>query len=575
MTTPGRADLRELALAADAAGNRVSRPWQIGHELAKDLTIDGRSMNSAEVAVVQGLEWALDWSEAGYGEFRAWWLDENSPLGDVNEEWPEVWAAITDLGAHPTVIAHLSDMLWMARHGTSHLHARRAVDAYIACSAVLDEPHDRSRALMRAHALSGSVNDHERLCAVEARMIQVAEIAVGNGDLAVALPLFDHLVSARQRTSKTDASLAELLNRAWSAAARTDQLERLAKLLLRRTNDPVARQAISSRVLEAFLSKAEHEEGFGRLVALRDAVRVAEELGHPARDEILHQLETLDTESAFTPIRTDHVLSREMVFGFCSEIVGNDSLDNALRRFATQLTITPESVEQVRESTQLGIRHTVTSVRIGEANSIVTSTETTSPDGDPLAAALERDVLQTIGYQAQMTAFLFLVPALHQILDSYQPWTVADLRTPIETGPADAVVADALARALEHFHNRRYDEAAHVALPRVERLIRHIARSCGVVTTKRPTKRVGGIRGLGEILADLRGDGDQIILPEPVLTAAELTLVDPDSLNLRNNLLHGISDNVRAGDAALILQLGLALALGIQLRLDEPSPATS
>lgn len=73
------------------------------------------------------------------------------------------------------------------------------------------------------------------------------------------------------------------------------------------------------------------------------------------------------------------------------------------------------------------------------------------------------------------------------------------------------------------------------------------------------------MRGLGEILVDLRGDGTLPILPEPLITATELTLVDPDSLNLRNGYLHGITDPATVGDAALVLQLGLALLLTIRL----------
>jgi hypothetical protein len=40
-------------------------------------------------------------------------------------------------------------------------------------------------------------------------------------------------------------------------------------------------------------------------------------------------------------------------------------------------------------------------------------------------------------------------------------------------------------------------------------------------------------------------------------------------LNLRNEFLHGISDEARASEAALILQLGLALSLTIRLGPDD------
>lgn len=563
--------LRQLARAADAVAAACDRPWRIGHELAKVLTADGRSMTPEDVAVVQGLERALDWSHEPSEPFRPWWLDDQTALADTHEDWPDVWAGVVDHAEHPTVVAHLSDLLWVAKHGTPHLYARRAIDAYLQASSVPHEPHDQARMLMRAFDLASSINDAELSRAAEITICTSTDDAITRDDLGVAVALLEHLIGGRVSVEGTDA-VGPLLRRVWVAATRSDVIERVAKLLLRGTDEPTVRAEIATRVVETYRSGARAADGFGHLVALREALRVAEELGHPAHDEILHEIETFDSENAFNPIRSEHVVSRGMVSDFCAQVVGSDALERALTRFSLQLTITPVAVEQIRDNTVVGIRHLVASVRIGEANSVVTSTETADADEDQLAIAIERDVMQTAGYQAQMTSFLFLVPSLHQALESYQPWTVADLRSWLDDGPADGVVADALARSLEHFHNRRYDEAGHVALPRVERLIRHIARSCGVSTTKRPTKRVGGVRGLGEILNDLRGDDETgPILPEPVLTAAELTLVDPDSINLRNNVLHGISDEVRAGDAALILQLGLALALTIRLATEDPA----
>lgn len=565
---------RDLAQRMDAIAGRV-RPWLVGHELANELTAEGRSMTSDEVGVVQALERALDWNKEGdRREFRAWWMDEGTSFDEIGPDWPASWAAVAEAATHPTVVAHLSDLLWTVRHGTAYLHAKRAVDAYLSSADALNEPHDACRALIRAHELASAIRDGERVAAVEEGLCDAAESELTGTDIGVAVTLLDHLCDHRLGDVAATRSV-ELLERAWRTASRSDHLERLAKLMLRRSDDERERLEVAGRVVDAHRDRSRQEEGFGRLMALREALRVAEELGHPAHDEILHEIETLDSESAFKAVRTEQVVSRHHVADFCGRVVGSDSLEKALTRFAHQLVVTPKLVQHVRENTPVSIRHVVTSVRIGEANSVVTSTETTSADEDPVAAAVERDVLQTVGHQAQVRAFLFLVPALHQTLVSYGPWTIADLRAIIEIGPADdPVVADALARSLDHFHHGRYDEAVHVALPRVERFIRHIARSCGVATTRRPTKRVGGVRGLGEILVDLRTDGDTPILPEPLITAAELTLVDPDSLNLRNEFLHGISDSATPVEAALVLQLGLALALTIGLGTHEPTGMT-
>jgi len=560
--------LRELARAADAAASRC-RPWQVGHELAKDLTANARSMTAEEVAVVQALEWQLDRAEGGAGHtFRAWRLDEDTALGEVHHTWPEVWELVVSAATHPTVVAHLSDLLWSARHGPSHVHARRSVDAYLDAAEIVEEGHDRARFIIRAVELAGAIGDSERLSRATQVGCDHIEAALSAGDHSLVVSLLEHLVTRRRPDDA--ARPVELLQVAWQAVARSDHVERLGKLLLSRSTSESQRRQVAERIVAEFRRRAEREEGFSRLLALREALRVTEELGHPSHGDILHEIETLDPDSAYTALRTEHVLSRQDVAAFCAAVVGNDSLEHGLSRFALHLPISPQSVERLRKATPIGLRHVVTNYRIGEANSVVTSSETGDPNQDRIAAALERDVLQQAGHQALLTAFLFLVPALHQTLRSYEPWDLADLKEILERGPADPVVADAMARSLQHFSDGRYDEALHVALPRVERLIRHIARSCGVATTKRPTKRVGGIRGLGEILADLRGDGSPI-LPEPLLTAAELILTHPDSLNLRNEFLHGISNEARPAEAALVIQLGMCLSLCIRVQPPRPT----
>lgn len=317
------------------------------------------------------------------------------------------------------------------RHGTPHRHARRAIEAYLASAALLDEPHDQSRSLVRAHELAVAVNDRELVAAAEVHLFAATDGVINAGDLGVALALLDHLLGRRLR-AEARTTAAGLLDRAWRVASRTDHVERVGKLLLQTTDDESERLIVMDRVVAAFRERAERDEGFGRLIALREALRVAEELGHRSHGEILHEIETMDSESAFTAIRTEQVLSRQDVAAVCAQIVGGDSLENALRRFACQLPITPTSVQRMRDNTPISIRHVVTNVRIGEANSVATSTETTDPDEDPILAAVERDVLQRVGYQAQVSAFLFLVPALHQTLASYEPWTVDDVRALIE-----------------------------------------------------------------------------------------------------------------------------------------------
>ncbi|HEU5085767.1 MAG TPA: hypothetical protein VFU14_20665, partial [Acidimicrobiales bacterium] len=236
MATAGAPDLlAELAQRVDAIAGRV-RPWQIGHELAKELTSDG-PMTAQEVAVVQALERTLDWdTEESSRDFRVWWLDEETALAEIDPEWPVAWAAVAEAAAHPSVVAHLSDLLWSVRHGTAHLHARRAVDAYLDAADLLRESHDRCRSLIRAHELARAVNDVDRLTVSETRICDAAATELAEVNLGIALVLLEDLCTHRISDAASD-KVDRLLELAWQAASRADHVERLAKLILRRLHD--------------------------------------------------------------------------------------------------------------------------------------------------------------------------------------------------------------------------------------------------------------------------------------------------------------------------------------------------
>ncbi len=563
-----------LAAAVDQIALGSDWLWAIGQEAAREWTID-RSMTSEEVALVRGLQMSEDQRAGRPTPFHAWWLDSDVGDAGYHPDWPLVWAAVVEHVTHPVVAAHLADLLWVDRFGEKpHLHARSAISSYLAPWPSEWQAFERTRGLMRAFDLAHDLNDPTLSIATQRSLLDEAGTALDEidrdpsraqdegRDMRAVVRLLEHCGDT-PFAEEGEAKFDELARRAWLATNDPEDLERISKLLLPRTTDEAEREAIVAGVIDAYCTLVPADDPFRRLMFMREALRVAEERGHPSHALILHEIETLDMDDAYAVVRTESTFSRTMVSDFCVQIVGADSLEAALTRFATQLTLTPERVMAVRDATEVSVRHLVTSHRIGEANSVVTSTETTNHD---IQDSVERDVLRQVGHDARIHSFTFLVPALHQLLESYGPWDIADLQVILQRNAADATVTNALARGLEHFHNRRYDDAAHVTLPGGERLIRHLARACGVATTKRPTKKVGGIRGLGEILADVRGDGTRPpLLPEPLLTSAELTLVDADSLNLRNDTAHGITEIVEAPDAALILQLGLALALTVDL----------
>jgi hypothetical protein len=406
------------------------------------------------------------------------------------------------------------------------------------------------------------LNDRDLADVVERDFVEVISGAIAADEIHDAIVLLGGLC-AKRRGPPADGAITTLLDEVWVAAHEPRHVEMIARLRIARAGGADVSEEID-RTVQAYRQAAASAEGLQQFVALRAALRIAEELGHPDHQSIVHEIETLDVHASMTPIRVEQTIGRDVIAAFCLEIVGDDSLLQGLRRFGSHMWLSPSAVQKATESpTRSGLLSSVPGFRLGEANSILTSS-THHPGGasEDAQHALRRDAVHEASRAAQIGAFIVLVPALHELLDAYHPSDEAGLEAALSAGCGDAVSGDAFARGLEHFRNRRYDEAAHVVVPRIERVVRLLARSAGVATTKRPTARVGGVRSLGEILSDLKELPDQSVLPEPLVTAAELTLVDPDGLNLRNDVSHGVTDEVRAVDAVHVLQLAVAISIG-------------
>ena len=118
--------------------------------------------------------------------------------------------------------------------------------------------------------------------------------------------------------------------------------------------------------------------------------------------------------------------------------------------------------------------------------------------------------------------------------------------------------ADAFARALAHYWERRFDEAIHVALPRIEAVLRRmLVATGGIAYTEPHGGHSGHYKTLGTILSELRGR-----LPdEGWRRSMMVVLAEPAGLNLRNRYLHGLIVNVEQLHAALVLQVAAYLRL--------------
>ena len=123
-------------------------------------------------------------------------------------------------------------------------------------------------------------------------------------------------------------------------------------------------------------------------------------------------------------------------------------------------------------------------------------------------------------------------------------------------GMIDSMEAEAFARAFGYYWAEDFDAVAHVAIPRIETVLRGLAEKAGIVIWFPPQgDECGGLKGLKPILNDLR-----VLIGEANEGMLSYLLVDNHAMNLRDNYAHGVPSEDPRADAALVLWIVLWLA---------------
>lgn len=126
-----------------------------------------------------------------------------------------------------------------------------------------------------------------------------------------------------------------------------------------------------------------------------------------------------------------------------------------------------------------------------------------------------------------------------------------------------------VAAGIKAFFRKDFDTSAHVLLPRLEFALRErSSRFNSVINPTNGTSR-GGETTLKPVLESLKG-----LIGEDWRRCFLNTLVHEHGLNLRNEILHGLTPEVRARDAAIICHLTLAAVLSDDLADDTAAAVT-
>ena len=444
-------------------------------------------------------------------------------------------------------LSRLHDLLWERRHGIAHLHARAAIDAYLALTDGEWSGMYRALAAIRALELATAINDADRIAAATDTCIQLIErdIAEPERTPGVSLHLLDRLVALpkTRRPEVADRLLEAAAERYGDDPWIAQSVDQLRATLA----GADGRQEIARQQVERWRAEADRATGVLRYAHRQHALQLAldnglSDLAADIRADIQSMtVDELDLKAVTTEISVDAAKLEEII----NAIVGDDRWPDALTRFGAQgpptgvLKHNETAVDEARQAfpLQASLPHQL----IGAHGSLVFGTA----DED------ERRRLDLVRQEGLGIAVFSALAArvLAAVARRYGVPPDSELAAYLAETWIDPELAARLAAGVGYYWRGEFDASAHLLAPRIEATVRQLCVELGIPVIKQPIAEApGGVYSLGLLLDELRGRAD-----ESWRRYLAHLLSDPLGLNLRNTIGHGLVGMVDQGRCALLV----------------------
>jgi hypothetical protein len=489
-------------------------------------------------------------------------------LAEVPEGTTEVWAEAYEAVSEPRLRARLGDLLWEARvEPRPDLKARSAVEALVELSETEDwEPMESTDGLVRALELSQGLSDQQLAQQVIVRMGSLIreEMAVEEQRPGIPFTLLRALVDLPGSMRPED--LGELIGLCEERYGQdTFQLDTAIDLRTQLV-PPDERRELRQRQVQIWRKRAADADGILRLSFLRNALDLARTHGFAAEaEEMRVELAQIAEEDlGLKTISSEIQVSNEEIERYVRSFVYPEDWRKSLQRFALHGPPGGEP-EKLDEDVSKQMQDHPFQFLITK---MVLDPDTGIPIFEAFDEASHRRAARA---QQRMFAMrlwgMFAMQILQRIESECGRPGHEELTEFFSTELIDASNAERIAEALELWWDHKVDQSAHILAPRLEAVIREMARLVGLPIVREPVaNRPGRVRGLGEILDGLKGH-----LATPGWHAYFTSLLaDPLGLNLRNVIAHGLRSEIGVDDAALMIHVACHLAMLAQSKGPDP-----
>jgi hypothetical protein len=331
------------------------------------------------------------------------------------------------------------------------------------------------------------------------------------------------------------------------------------------TTDTDKKAALRRRHLDVVVAEARAADGLRKVTFLQRAGDLARRYGFGAEaDTLLRELQDLPKEDLGFVSHTEEIeIPHKEIERIIDSVVGSKVGDivEALQRFGSveapggsNADIEAVVIQQERDHPIANLfGHQIFGSDASAPQFIANTPESKR------RAACGRHRTMTANFYGQVLLGPMLVKAVknhgrpdHEVLVEH-----------FTTDICEAHRAERVAHALELFWDGDYDSSAHVLVPRLEAVLRDLARALGItVVTPAAEGTFTGLITLGTVLRKLR----ELEVDVEWFDYLEALLCEPLAKNLRNDIAHGLIPRVGGVDAALLIHAACHLAL---VRLTE------
>lgn len=563
-----------VAAAAELAVEGLLTLCQASERLVEEV----RGLDPAEYDVehLDALRAAVCFERNADGTFRGGYAGApTAPWPRVLTEVPAqvlpVWAAYADHASHSWLRAHLHHLLQRAGAQPAYRHAREAISAYretvpvfLAADDHLRGPLGAVRALTYGLDLAVGMNQRDLRDEVEREILALVDTLLAAEPVPFGLVL--ELTEALQARRSQSQAVRELIEKSIAACSEPFLMCRFLQLLRELDPDPAACKAVDARIVAAMLEHADRSPHATRVVLLADAATLARDRGlTDLHRQILLAMQQVKTLGMVRMARAAISFTEQDRAEAVAVVDQADDFADALWRIVGDQP--PAGTQEEARDAAIEI------LSRGMFGPLIARGAVNSAGPVPVAPASD-DAVANLQADYQLMQLrengLALVEQLKRVHERFQPSAeelVDVFAHPLLVSPSKV---EMLIHAFQYFWAGQDDAAIHLALPRVEALLREIERDHGVpVLAVAHGNTPGGMSQLGALISAMPAAGFD---PDWTRSLA-LVLHDTErGLNLRNDIGHGLRDCPPRYQVALVLHAALFLLAVAHVVIPLPQP---